>query len=72
MSRTIKAIERHMILPVRSADGRTRRGELGPRSDGINASAQTTTAAPLRRKSERNLRVVFAPWPLGALTTATK
>ena len=62
MSRTIKAIERHMILLVR----------LGLRSDGINASAQTTTAAPLRRKSERNLRVVFAPWPLGALTTATK
>ena len=72
MSRTIKAIERHMILPVRSADGRTRRGELGPRSDGINVSAQTSAAVPLRRKPERNLHVVFAPLPPGALTTATK
>ena len=52
MSRTIKAIERHMILPVRS-DGRTRRGQLGPRSDGINVSAQTSAAVPLRRNPER-------------------
>ena len=62
MSRTIKAIERHMILPVR----------LGPRSDSANASAQTTTAVSLRRKAERKLRAVFAPLPLTALTTATK
>ena len=59
MSRTIKAIERHMVPP-------------SARSDSTNASVQTTTAAPLRRKPERKLRVVFAPLPLSALTTATK
>jgi hypothetical protein len=59
MSRTIKAIERHMA--PRSA-----------RSENTNASVQTTTAAPLRRKPERKLRVVFTTLPLGALTIATK
>jgi hypothetical protein len=59
MSRTIKAIERHMVPPL-------------ARFDSTNASAQTTTAAPLRRKPERNLRVVFTPWSLRALTTSTK
>jgi len=59
MSRTIKAIERHMVPP-------------SARSDSTNASVQTTTAVPLRRKPERKLRVVFAPLPLSALTTATK
>jgi hypothetical protein len=59
MSRTIKAIERHMVPP-------------SARFDSTNSSAQTTTAAPLRRKSERKLRVVFAPLPLSVLTTATK
>jgi hypothetical protein len=51
MSRTIKAIERHMAPP-------------SARSENTNASVQTTTAAPLRRKPERKLRVVFAPLPL--------
>ena len=59
MSRTIKAIERHMV-------------PLSARFDNTNASAQATTAAPLRRKPERKLRVVFTTLPLGALTTATK
>ena len=59
MSRTIKVIERHMVPP-------------SARSDGINASGQATTTAPLRRKSERKLHVVFAPWQPGTLTTATK
>ena len=59
MSRTIKGIERHMVTP-------------SARFDSTNASAQAATAAPLRRKSERNLRVVFAPLPLSALTIATK
>jgi hypothetical protein len=56
MSRTIKAIMRHM---VRSS----------ARSGSTNASAQTTTAAPLRRKRERKLGVVFAPRPLSAVIT---
>jgi hypothetical protein len=59
MSRTIKAIERHMVPP-------------SARSDSANASAQATTAVSLQRKAERKLRVVFAPLPLTALTTATK
>ena len=56
MSRTIRAIMRHMVPP-------------SARSDSTNASAQTTTAASLRRKPERKLRVVFAPPPLSAVTT---
>ena len=55
MSRTIRAIMRHMV-------------PQSARSDSTNASAQTTTAAPLRRKPERKLRVVFTPPPLGAVT----
>jgi hypothetical protein len=59
MSRTIKAIERHMVPP-------------SARFDSTNAPAQTTKALPLPRKPERKLRVVFAPLPLSALTTATE
>jgi hypothetical protein len=59
MSRTIKAIERHMVPP-------------SARPDRTNTSLETTAAVPLRRKPERKLRVVFAPWPLSALTTTTK
>ena len=59
MSRTIKAIERHMVPP-------------SARSDSTNTSAQTTRAVSSRRKPEQKLRVVFAPLPLSALTTATK
>jgi hypothetical protein len=56
MSRTIKAIMRHMVPQP------TRPGS-------INASVQPATVAPLRRKPERKLRVVFAPSPLSAVTT---
>jgi hypothetical protein len=59
MSRTIKAIERHMVPP-------------SARSDRTNVSAQATTPVSLRHKLERKLRVVFAPLPLSALRTATK
>ncbi len=59
MSRTIKAIERHMV-------------SLLARFDNTNASVQTTTAVALRRKPERKLRVVFTTLPLGALRTATE
>ena len=58
MSRTIKAVERHMVLP--SARFST------------NASAQVSTAESPRRKPERKLRVVFTTLPLSALPTATK
>lgn len=56
MSRTIKAIMRHMVLP-------------SARSGSTNASAQTTTSAPMRRKFERKLRVVFVPPSLRAAIT---
>jgi hypothetical protein len=59
MSRTIKAVERHLVPP-------------SARSDSTNASFETTAPVPLRRKPERKLRGVFAPGPLSALTTATK
>ena len=42
MSRTIKAIERHMTLPVRSADWTdSSRGELGPQSTVSALRSQT-------------------------------
>ena len=59
MSRTIKAIERHMV-------------PSSARFDSTNASAQTSGAVTLRRKPERNLRAVFAPLPLSVLSTATE
>jgi hypothetical protein len=59
MSKTIKAIERHMVPP-------------SARFDSPNASTQATTAVSLRRKPERKLRVLFTTLPLSALTTATK
>ena len=59
MSRTIKAIERHML-------------PLSARFNSAKASAQATTAVSLRHTLERKLRGVFAPLPLSALRTATK
>ena len=59
MSRTIKVIERHMVLP-------------SVRSDSPNPSAQTPSAAPPQAKPERKRRVVFAPWLLSALTTPAR
>ena len=56
MSRTIKAIMRHMV-------------SASARSGSTNGSVQTTIAAPTRRKFERKLRVVFAPPPLRAAIT---
>jgi hypothetical protein len=58
MSRTIKAIMRHMIPPV-------------ARTDSTNVSLGATTAVAVRRKPERKLRVVFVPPPLSAVTTPT-
>jgi hypothetical protein len=59
MSRTIQAIERHMVPP-------------SARSERTNVSARATTAVSPRHKLERKLRVVLAPLPLSALGTATK
>jgi hypothetical protein len=56
MSRTIKAIMRHMLPPA-------------ARADSTNVSVRSTNTGVVRRKSERKLRVVFAPPPLIATTT---
>jgi hypothetical protein len=55
MSRTIKAIMRHMVPPA-----------AGP--DSTNVSVRSTNTVVVRRKPERKLRVVFAPPPLIAST----
>jgi hypothetical protein len=51
MSRTIRAIIRHMVLPSAG-------------SSSNNVPVQPTTAVVLRRKPERKLHIVFAPPPL--------
>ena len=53
MSSTIIAIERHMILPVRSADWTdSSRGELGPQSK----------APPVRLELQSRARELVAEW----------
>ena len=71
MSRTIKAIERHMILPVRlgprstipSVRPKTRRGELGLQSRPSKLVAEWQQRGPktLSGHALRKLRLVFAP-----------
>jgi hypothetical protein len=75
MSRTIKAIERHMTLPVRSADWTdSSRGELGPQSKvppdrlGLQSRAAKLVAEWQHRGPEtlsgnalRKLRLALAP-----------
>jgi hypothetical protein len=64
MSRTIKAIERHMILPARSGRGDTdsSRGELGvqPRDAKLVAEWQRGLET-VTGSAQRKLRLVFAP-----------
>jgi hypothetical protein len=70
MSRTIKAIERHMILPVRlgprstipSVRSQTRRGELGLQSHASNLVGEWQQRGPetLSGDALRKLRLVFA------------
>jgi hypothetical protein len=56
MTRTIKAIMRHMVPPAAQPDS-------------TNVSERSTNTVVVRRKPERKLRVVFAPPPLIAITT---
>jgi hypothetical protein len=60
MSSTIKAIERHMILPVRS---KTRRGELGLQSRAAKLIAEWQQRGPetLSGHALRKLRLALAP-----------
>jgi hypothetical protein len=71
MSRTIKAIERHMILPVRlgprstipSVRSKTRRGKLGlqARASKLVAEWQRRGPETLSGHAFRKLRLAFAP-----------
>ncbi len=66
MSKTIKAIERHMILPVRSGrrgDTDSSRGELGLESRAPNFVAEWQQRGPetLSGLTLRKLRLALAP-----------
>jgi hypothetical protein len=58
MSRTIKAIERHMILPVRS---NSRRGEPGLQNRERKLVAEWQRGAEILGHVQRKLRLAFAP-----------
>jgi hypothetical protein len=67
MSRTIKAIERHMILPVRS---RTRGGEPGLQNGEPKLVAEWQRGAEILGHTQRKLRWAFAPSQSTDLATA--
>jgi hypothetical protein len=67
MSRTIKAIERHMILPVRS---KTRRGEPGLQNGERKLVAEWQRAAEILGHTQRKLRLAFGPSQSADLATA--
>jgi hypothetical protein len=78
MSRTIKAIERHMILPAwRAAASGRRRLDLGPSRTAAQPvqSRERTLVAEWQRGAEilghaqRKLRLAFAPAQSPALET---
>ena len=71
MSGTIKAIERHMILPVRSGPESVRDSDLSPnehelQSGGRKLVAEWQRGAEILGHAQRKLRLAFAP----ARTTA--
>lgn len=69
MSRTIEAIERHMILPVRS---QTHRGELGLQSHTAKLVAEWQERGPeaLSGHALRKLRLALAPTQSAMIATA--
>jgi hypothetical protein len=67
MSRTIKAIERHMILPVRS---KTRSGEPGLQNDECKLVAEWQRGAEILGHMQRKLRLAFVPSQSTDLATA--
>jgi hypothetical protein len=66
MSGTIKAIERHMILPIRSA----RRGELGLQNGERKLVAEWQRGAETLGQAQQKLRLAFAPSQSAALGNA--
>jgi hypothetical protein len=70
MSRTIKAIERHMIVQVRSANRTdSSRGELGLHSSERTLVADWQRGAEILGHAQRKLRLAFAPTQSPALAT---
>jgi hypothetical protein len=66
MSRTIKAIERHMILPVRSKTGR---GEPVLQNGERKLVAEWQHGAEILGHTQRKLRLAFSPAQSHALET---
>jgi hypothetical protein len=66
MSRTIKAIERHMILPGRS---KNRRGESGLQNAERKLVTEWQRGAEILGHAQRKLRLAFAPTHSTAFAT---
>ena len=66
MSRTIKAIERHMILPVRS---QTPRGEPGLQNGERKLVAEWQRGTEILGRARRKLRLAFVRTQSPALAT---
>jgi hypothetical protein len=72
MSRTIKAIERHMILPVRSGrrgDTDSSRGELGLQNSERKLLSEWQRGGEILGHAQRKLRLTFAPPQSRAVAT---
>ena len=74
MSRTIKAIERHMILPVRSGRRETDSShrELGFQNGERRLVAEWQRGAEILGYAQRKLRIAFAPAQSPALATLSR
>src|ERR1700720_3023369 len=73
MSRTIKAIERHMILPVRLGPRSTIPPvRLGLQNRGRKLVAEWQRGAEILGHTQRKLRLAFAPTQSPALATLSR
>ena len=75
MSRTIKAIERHMILPVRPGrrgDTDSSRGELGLQNGERKLVAEWQHGTEILGHAQRKLRLAFAPTQSPAVATLSQ
>jgi hypothetical protein len=77
MSRTIKAIERHMILPGRSGSESFRatdspREELGHHNRERKLVAEWQRGAEILGHAQRKLRLAFTPMQSRVLATVTR
>jgi hypothetical protein len=75
MSRTIKAIERHMILPVRSGsrgDTNSSREDVGFQNLDRKLVAEWQRGAEIVGRTQRKLRLAFAPMQSSAFATLSR